>query len=48
LPLNVMPDGSYVVAAGAWVTMSVRLDREADGTPNLELVGYEKVRRTTG
>jgi hypothetical protein len=48
VPLQVMPDGSYVISAGAWVGAGVRLDRDAGGTPRLEIVDFETVRRTTG
>jgi hypothetical protein len=43
-----MPDGGYVIAVGPSVTTSVKLARDADGTPHLELEGLETVRRTTG
>ena len=43
-----MPDGSYVMAGGTLVGETVRLAKEADGTPHLELTGIETVRRTTG
>jgi hypothetical protein len=48
IPLQVMPDGSYIMASGTLVGGTVRLDKETDGTPNLELTGIETVRRTTG
>ena len=48
LPLLAMPDGSYVMAGGTLVGGTVRLAKEADGTPHLELTGIETVRRTTG
>ncbi len=48
IPLQVRPDGSYVMAGGTLVGETVRLTTEADGTPHLELVGVETVRRTTG
>ncbi len=48
LPLEVMPDGSYVMAGGTVVGGTVRLAKEADGTPYLEITGMETVRRTTG
>jgi CubicO group peptidase (beta-lactamase class C family) len=48
IPLEAMPDGSYVMAGGTLVGDTVRLAREADGTPHLELTGIETVRRTTG
>jgi CubicO group peptidase (beta-lactamase class C family) len=47
-PLAPMPDGSYVIAHGPSVTTPVKLALEADGTPHIELVGLETVRRTTG
>ena len=43
-----MPDGSYVMAGGTLVGETVRLAKEADGTPHLALTGIETVRRTTG
>jgi CubicO group peptidase (beta-lactamase class C family) len=48
LPLEVMPDGSYVVAGGLLIGAPVRLGVESDGVPHIELVGLETVRRTTG
>jgi hypothetical protein len=48
IPLLAMPDGSYVMAGGTLVGGTVRLVKEADGTPHLELTGIETVRRTTG
>ncbi len=48
IPLQVMPDGSYVMAGGTLVGETARLGTEADGTPHLELTGIETVRRTTG
>ena len=48
IPLQVLPDGSYVMAGGTLVSETVRLAKEADGTPHLELTGIETVRRTTG
>lgn len=47
-PLQAMPDGSYVAAGGLLVGTPVRLASEADGTPHVEIVGLETVRRTTG
>ena len=46
--LQVMPDGSYVVASGAGITIPLRLAKEADGTPHIEITSVETVRRTTG
>lgn len=48
IPLQVMPDGSYVMAGGTLVGGTVPLDKDADGTPHIELTGIETVRRTTG
>jgi hypothetical protein len=48
IPLQVMPDGSYVMTGGPNVGARIRLAREADGTPHVELPGVETVRRTTG
>jgi CubicO group peptidase (beta-lactamase class C family) len=47
-PLEVMPDGSYVMSGGFMVGAEVRLARERDGTPRVEIVGAEIVRRTVG
>ena len=43
-----MPDGSYVVSSGSGTTIPLRLVKEADGTPHIEITGVETVRRTTG
>jgi len=43
-PLLLLADGSYVATQGIHVTLA----RESDGTPHLEIVGVETVRRTTG
>jgi CubicO group peptidase (beta-lactamase class C family) len=48
IPLQAMPDGSYVMAGGTLVGGTARLATEADGTPHIELAGIETVRRTTG
>ena len=48
IPLQVMLDGSYLMASGTLVGGTVRLANEADGTPHIELTGIETVRRTTG
>ncbi|MEP6630244.1 MAG: serine hydrolase domain-containing protein [Lapillicoccus sp.] len=48
IPLSVMTDGTYVMAGGPNVGARIRLAREADGTPHIELPGVETVRRTTG
>jgi hypothetical protein len=48
IPLQVMPDGSYVMAGGTLVGGTVRLAKQADGTPHLELTGIETIRRSTG
>ena len=48
VPLQVMPDGSYVMSEGFMVGAAVKLARETDGTPHIEIVGIETVRRTTG
>ena len=47
-PLEVMPDGSYVMSGGFMVGAEVRLARERDGTPHVEIVGAETLRRTVG
>jgi hypothetical protein len=41
-------DGSYVVSAGFMVGVGVKLALERDGTPHVEIVGVETVRRNTG
>ena len=46
--LQVMPDGRYVVSSGSGTTIPLRLVKEADGTPHIEITGVETVRRTTG
>jgi CubicO group peptidase (beta-lactamase class C family) len=48
MPLAAMPDGTYVIAGGLILGTAVKLAREADGTPHLEIVGVQTVRRTTG
>ena len=48
VPLQVMPEGSYVMSEGFMVGAAVKLARETDGTPHIEIVGIETVRRTTG
>lgn len=48
IPLLVMPDGTFVMAGGPNVGARIRLARESDGTPHVELPGVETVRRTTG
>ena len=48
LGLTVLPDGSYVMSEGFMVGAAVKLARETDGTPHIEIVGIETVRRTTG
>lgn len=48
IPLLAMADGTHIMAGGPSVGARVRLAREADGTPHLELPGVETVRRTTG
>jgi hypothetical protein len=47
-PLQVLPDGSYVVSGGSGTTIPVKLAIEADGTPHIEIPSVETVRRTTG
>lgn len=48
LPLGILPDGSYVVTGGLLVGSKVLLTRDVDGTPRIEVVGFETVRRTVG
>jgi len=47
MPLEVMPDGSYVMSGGFMVGIPVKLAIESDGVPHVEIVGIETVRRTT-
>ncbi len=47
-PLEVMPDGSYVIAGGLLVGAPVKLAIDNDGVPHIEIVGLETARRTTG
>jgi CubicO group peptidase (beta-lactamase class C family) len=48
MPLAAMPDGTYVVASGLILGTPVKLAKEADATPHLEIVGVQTVRRTAG
>ena len=48
LPLRALPDGTYVASGGLLIQNIVKLDRDADGTPRVELAGLEAVRRTVG
>jgi CubicO group peptidase (beta-lactamase class C family) len=48
MPLAAMPDGIYLIAGGLILGTAVKLAREADGTPHLEIVGVQTVRRITG
>lgn len=48
LPLRATADGGYVVARGVIVGNPVKLDRDSDGVPRIELLGLETVRRTVG
>jgi CubicO group peptidase (beta-lactamase class C family) len=48
LPLLAMPDGGYIISDSLLVGVRVNLTRDADGTPRMELVGLETVRRTVG
>ncbi|MEW1909359.1 hypothetical protein AB0442_13005 [Kitasatospora sp. NPDC085895] len=48
LPDGTYPDGTYVVTTGLLVGNEVRPTRGADGTPLVEVVGFETVRRTVG
>jgi CubicO group peptidase (beta-lactamase class C family) len=48
LPLRAHADGDYVIAGGLLVEVRVKLDRDVDGTPTIELVELETVRRTVG
>ncbi|MCU7820396.1 hypothetical protein [Kitasatospora sp. DSM 101779] len=40
--------GTYVMTGGLLVGNTVRLTRDADDTPLVEVVGFETVRRTVG
>jgi hypothetical protein len=46
IPLQVRPDGSYVMSAGFMVGVPVNLARDSDGTPHIEIIGIETVRQT--
>ena len=48
MPLQVMPDGSYVMSGGFMLGVGVNLALESDGVPHVEIVDVETVRRTTG
>jgi beta-lactamase class C len=48
IPLEVVPDGIYVMTGGPNVGAQIRLAKENDGTPHIERPGVETVRRTTG
>jgi CubicO group peptidase (beta-lactamase class C family) len=48
LPLRTHPDGDYVISGGLLVEVRVKLGRDVDGTPTIELVDLETVRRTVG
>ena len=48
MPLAAMPDETYLIVSGLILGTPVRLARGADGTPRLEIVGLQTVRRTAG
>jgi CubicO group peptidase (beta-lactamase class C family) len=48
MPLRAMPDGTYLIASGLILGTRVKLALEADGTPHIEIVGVQTVRRSTG
>ena len=48
MPLQVMPDGSYVMSGGFMLGVGVNLALESDGVPHVEIVDVETVRRTIG
>ena len=48
LPLREHADGGYVIAGGLLVEVRVKLGHDLDGTPTIELVELETVRRTVG
>lgn len=41
-------DGGYIMSGGLLVGTRVKLDRDSDGVPRMELAGLETVRRTVG
>ena len=47
MPLRAMPDGTYLIASGLILGTRVKLALEADGTPHIEIVGVQTVRRST-
>jgi CubicO group peptidase (beta-lactamase class C family) len=48
MPVRAMKDGDYVMSGGLLVGTNVKLDRDADGVPRMELFKLETVRRTVG
>ncbi len=49
MPLVAMPDGSYLFAGGIFVGTPLKLGRDRDGIPQMELVALaQTVRRTVG
>ena len=47
-PLRATADGGYIVAGGLIAGSPIKLDRDGDGVPRIELTGFETVRRTVG
>ena len=43
-----LPGGEYVLGSGALVTTKVKLGRDPDGVPHLEIGGFETFRRLVG
>jgi hypothetical protein len=48
MPLRAMARGGYVISDGPLADLPVKLQRDRDGVPRIELVGLETVRRTVG
>ena len=46
-PLRQTGDGGYVIAHGVLLRNPVKLSRGVDGTPQVEIVGFETLRRNT-
>jgi hypothetical protein len=46
-PLRQTGDGGYVMAHGFLLRNPVKLSRGVDGTPQVEIVGFERLRRIT-
>jgi CubicO group peptidase (beta-lactamase class C family) len=48
MPLRKRIGGGYIMSGGLLVENDVKLDRDQDGVPRMEIVGMEAVRRTVG